>query len=88
MKTSELKALKKKALALIPAAQKKLLKGDKLGEYAYFKLVGGPHHGNTVRMYAPWDELVYEDGSVYEVSPPLGASQMWIYIHKGNVNDG
>lgn len=76
MKVSERKALKKKDLEKVAVSQR-----HKSEDAAYFTLIGGPHHGNRVRMYAPWDELRYEDGSVYELHAPLGAKGEWVYVH-------
>lgn len=81
MKLAELKKIKQRDLDRLPDKQKKTPKNDKLGTYAHFKLVGGPYHGNVCRMYAPWDQLVFESGDTYEVSPPIGASGEWVYIH-------
>lgn len=51
-----------------------------------FKLMGGPYHGMTVRLYGPWDELVWPDGTRYTLHEPLSGKK-WIYIHEGADND-
>jgi hypothetical protein len=53
----------------------------KRDDAAYFTLVGGPHHGLRVRLYAPWDTLRYTDGAEYELHPPIGKKDEWVYIH-------
>lgn len=47
---------------------------------AHFRLVGGPHHDQKVRMYAPWDELKFGDGNVYEIHGPLDRTDEWVYV--------
>lgn len=77
MKISERKSLIEHDLAKISAKQ--LVKKD---NSARFKLVGGPYHGNTVRLYAPWDLLKYKDPVVYyELHPPVDRGEDWVYIH-------
>jgi hypothetical protein len=51
---------------------------------AMFKLVGGPHHGNVVRMYAPYPAVKYADGSVYELHPPIAKTGEWVYVNDTN----
>lgn len=72
----ERRAQKKRDLEKINPTQR-----HRKDDAAYFKLVGGPHHGNRVRLYAPWDILKYADGTQYELHPPLDASDDWVYIH-------
>ena len=72
------------AMRIIPDKQKK---GD---DSARFQLVGGPFHGLTMRMFAPWDDIVFQDerlGEVrYELHPPVGKTGEWVYIHNGGTN--
>lgn len=54
---------------------------------AHFKLVGGPYHDLVVRLYAPWEELVFPNGAHYELHPPIGnRSARWVYIHTPEVS--
>lgn len=56
---------------------------------AHFKLVGGPYHDNTVRLYAPWDDLVFPDGTTYQLHPPVSKrTDRWVYIHVDNPQEG
>lgn len=48
---------------------------------ARFKLIGGPYHDQKVRMYAPWEDLVFEDGTRYVLSPPARKGGHWVYVH-------
>lgn len=45
-----------------------------------FRLVGGLYHDKKIRMYAPWDVVRFEDGSTYELCPPLASGGEWVYI--------
>ena len=82
MRNLDRKEQKKRDLERVPAKQIK----DKTA--AKFKLVGGPYHNSVVRVYAPWDSLNF-DGDWYDIHPPLGNSDEYVYIHnpKGNNND-
>jgi len=73
---SKLKRQKKADLKKVAPSQR-----HKKDDAAYFDLVGGPHHGNRVRLYAPWDVLVYGNGVRYELHPPVAKSGEWVYIH-------
>lgn len=65
------------------------VKHPKSGDgYAYFNLVGGPHHGMRVRMYTPFDELVFHEPDVtYELHAPLGQSDEWVYVANQTVSN-
>lgn len=56
-------------------------KGEPKDYSARFKLIGGPYHGNLVRLYAPWDDLTFPDGSCYTLTAPLGKNDKWVYVH-------
>ena len=49
---------------------------------ARFKLIGGPYHDKMVRMYAPFEELVFPDGSRYVLGPPIRKNGHWVYVHE------
>lgn len=53
---------------------------QKKNDYAYFNLVGGPHHGMRVRMYAPWDNIKFDDGTIYEINKAIKKGE-WVYVH-------
>lgn len=57
-------------------------KGEPTDNSARFKLIGGPCHGNLVRLYAPWDDLTFPDGSCYTLTAPLGRDDKWVYVHQ------
>lgn len=64
---------------LAKIADKQHVKKD---DSARFTLVGGPYHGNTVRLYPPWEILRYKDPEVfYELHPPIDRGDNWVYIH-------
>lgn len=53
-----------------------------------FKLIGGPYHDTTMRIYPPCDRIVFPprnanegDGVVYEIRPPIKARGKWCYVH-------
>ena len=48
---------------------------------ARFKLVGGPYHDMTFRLYPPWDVLEFPDGSRYEIHAPIRKNGRWVYVH-------
>jgi len=78
MKLSEKRALVAADMAKITDTQRVVRDNS-----ARFKLIGGPHHGNIVRLYAPWEDLTFEDGSCYTLTAPLGRSGEWVYVHGG-----
>jgi hypothetical protein len=47
-----------------------------------FKLVGGPMHNYTMRVYPPYDTFWFQDGTTYELSPPLNPrkTDKWCYV--------
>jgi hypothetical protein len=48
-----------------------------------FKLMGGPYHNMVMRVYPPYDTIVYPDGLTYELHPPfnLNKSDKWVYVY-------
>lgn len=52
-----------------------------------FKCLGGPMHDLKLRVYAPWDEVRFPSGDVYELTPPLNMkrSNKWKFVHTGKV---
>lgn len=48
-----------------------------------FKFIGGPFHDMVFRVYPPYDRVVWEDGTTYEIHPPLNLkrSKKWCYVH-------
>lgn len=56
---------------------------------ARFRLVGGPYHGILLTVYAPWDVITFNEGEVrYEIHPPIGKSDEWVYIHTSKLAEG
>lgn len=58
-------------------------KGQRTADFggARFRLVGGPFHDQMVRMYAPWEELVFGDGSRYTMGPPIRKNGHFVYVY-------
>jgi len=56
-----------------------------------FRFIGGPYHDMIFRVYPPYDTVVWEDGTRYDLHPPLNLkkSSKWCYVYvpnsKGNV---
>lgn len=48
-----------------------------------FKFLGGPYHDMVFRIYPPYEELRWEDGTVYKIHPPLNLkrSSKWVYVY-------
>ena len=60
----------------------------KKDDAAYFTLFGGPHHGVTLRLYAPFEEIRFPTSEAhYELHPPFAANGEWIYVHKEVSNE-
>lgn len=56
---------------------------------ARFKLVGGPYHDMTVRLYAPFDDLVFPSGETYQLHPPVSQrTDRWVYVHVDKKDSG
>lgn len=59
-----------------------------------FKLVGGPYHDCTLRVYPPYDEIRFDGNKgfrgqgqgpiVYRIHPPLRSNGKWVYVHDAN----
>ena len=66
-------------LEALPAVNKPRKDGS-----ALFKCVGGPYHDITIRMYAPWVDVILKDGTTYTYSDqPIGQrSKAHIYVCK------
>lgn len=49
-----------------------------------FKLIGGPYHDMVVRVYAPFDTIVFPGNHrpkcTYRINPPLSAKGKWCYV--------
>lgn len=55
-----------------------------------FKLVGGPYHDMVLRLYGPWDRLVFRmrGHHVYDLAPPVSKrSNKWVYVHNRELSD-
>lgn len=48
-----------------------------------FKFIGGPYHDMVFRIYRPYDEVVWPDGTTYRIHPPLNLrkSKQWTFVH-------
>lgn len=48
-----------------------------------FKFIGGPIHDKIIRVYPPYDQVVFPPGDVYDLSPPLNLkrSKKWVYVY-------
>lgn len=48
-----------------------------------FKFIGGPYHDMVFRVYPPYDQVVWPDGTTYQIHPPLNLkrSKKWTYVH-------
>lgn len=48
-----------------------------------FKFVGGPYHDMIFRVFPPYDIIRWEDGTTYEIHPPLNLkrSSKWVYVY-------
>lgn len=66
---------RKDAVEALPKGQRTADPGG-----ARFKLIGGPHHDKMVRLYAPWDDLVFSDGSRYTLGPPARKNGHFVYV--------
>lgn len=56
-----------------------------------FKMVGGPYHDMTVRVFPPCDRIVFPRNSgpvVYEINPPIRQGGKWVYIHNPEGDTG
>lgn len=60
-----------------------------------FRLVGGPLHDITIRVYPPCDRIVFPprnttegEGVVYEINPPLNRKNQWVYVHNPTGDTG
>lgn len=48
-----------------------------------FKFIGGPCHDYVLRVYPPYDSVVFPPGDVYDLSPPMNLkrSKKWVYVY-------
>ncbi len=50
-----------------------------------FALVGGPWHGQMIRVYDPFERVVFKTEMgivhVYQVHPPMSAKAKWTYVY-------
>ena len=84
MLKSKKQALIERHLASVKPSQlvTKVVSGKKVPKdnSAYFRLLGGPYHDQTIRMYAPFDEFVLMDESRYQLHGPLTGGE-WVYTY-------
>jgi hypothetical protein len=69
-------AARKAAMNTVPSSQHA---ADK--QSARFKMIGGPYHGQMLRVYAPFDAVVFPSGDTYSLCPPAKKDGKWAYAH-------
>lgn len=56
-----------------------------------FKCVGGPMHGNIVRLYHPFDNITFpypHGDETYSLTPPIKEGGKWTLVHQLQTKEG